>query len=63
MTGKTRDPPAAAKKRAADIRSSGIKPGLQTDAVIDVIGPWKIATNQTKTEPSTDFLAAATGMQ
>ena len=36
---KTRDPPAAAKKRAADMPPSRIKLGLQTDVVVDVIGP------------------------
>ena len=36
---KTRDPPAAAKKRAADLPPSRIKLGLQTDVVVDGIGP------------------------
>lgn len=35
---KTRDPPAAAKKRAVGIPLSRIKLGLQTDVVVEAIG-------------------------
>ena len=35
---KTRDPPVAAKRRAADMPPSRIKVGLQTDVVVEVTG-------------------------
>jgi len=35
---KTRDPPVAAKRRAADMPPSRIKLGLQTDVVVEVTG-------------------------
>jgi hypothetical protein len=39
---KTRDPPVEAKRRAADMPQSRIKLGLQTDVVVEVIGPLQL---------------------